>query len=87
MSILATLAVSLAADSDYLTAVHLANIAGGIEVEKFGVATVTISEIEHEIAAQYGARNTKLRSLDALLEELQLAAQPGPDHCLHERLL
>lgn len=68
--ILATLAVSLAADSDYLTAVHLANLAAGVEVEKFGATPVTVSEIEHEIAAQYGARNTKLRSLDAMLEEL-----------------
>lgn len=75
--ILATLAVSLAADSDYLTAVHLANIAAGIEVEKFGAATVTISEIEHEIAGQYGGKNTKLRSLDTLLEELKWRRSRG----------
>jgi len=68
--VLATLAVSLAADSDYLTAVHLANIAGGIEVEKFGAATVTRSEMVHEIAKLYGRRNAKVRSLDALLDEL-----------------
>ncbi len=68
--VLATLAVSLAADSDYLTAVHLANIAGGVEVEKFGAATVTRAEMEREIARLYGARNNKLRSLEALLEEL-----------------
>jgi D-beta-D-heptose 7-phosphate kinase/D-beta-D-heptose 1-phosphate adenosyltransferase len=75
--VLATLAVSLAADSDYLTAVHLANIAGGIEVEKFGAATVTVSEIEHEIAGQYGGKSTKLRSLDALLEELKWRRSRG----------
>jgi D-beta-D-heptose 7-phosphate kinase/D-beta-D-heptose 1-phosphate adenosyltransferase len=75
--ILATLAVSLAADSDYLTAVHLANIAGGIEVEKFGSATVAISEIEHEIATQYGGKDTKLRLLDALLEELKWRRSRG----------
>ncbi len=69
--VLATLAVALAVDSDYLTAVHLANIAGGIEVEKFGVATVSVSEMEREIVQLYGARNTKLRSLDALLEEIE----------------
>jgi len=68
--VLATLAVSLAADSDYLTAVHLANVAGGIEVEKFGAATVTRSEMVHEISQQYGQRNTKVRSLETLLEEL-----------------
>jgi len=75
--ILATLAVSLAGGNDYLTAVHLANIAGGIEVGKFGAATVTISEIEHEIAEQYGVRNTKLRSLDTLLEELKWRRSRG----------
>ena len=68
--VLATLAVSLAADSDYQTAVHLANVAGGIEVEKFGAASVTRSEMVHEIAQQYGRRNNKVRALDALLEEL-----------------
>jgi D-beta-D-heptose 7-phosphate kinase/D-beta-D-heptose 1-phosphate adenosyltransferase len=69
--VLATLAVALTANSDYLTAVHLANIAGGIEVEKFGVATVSVSEMEREIVQLYGVRNTKLRSLDSLLDEIQ----------------
>ncbi len=38
--VLSMLAVSLAGGCDYKTAVQLANIAGGIEVEKFGVASV-----------------------------------------------
>ncbi len=68
--VLATLAVSLAAESDYRTAVHLANVAGGIEVEKFGAASVTRAEMEREIARLYGSRNDKLRPLETLLEEL-----------------
>ncbi len=68
--VLATLAISLASNSDYLTAVHLANIAGGIEVEKFGASTVTRAEMEREIARLYGARNNKVRPLEALLEQL-----------------
>lgn len=68
--VLATLAVALTAESDYLTAVHLANVAGGIEVGKFGAATVTVSELVHEITERYGTRNAKLRPLEALLEEL-----------------
>ncbi len=68
--VLATLAVCLAADSDYLTMAHLANLAAGIEVEKFGATPVTVSEIVHEIAGQFGTRSTKLRSLDSLLEEI-----------------
>jgi D-beta-D-heptose 7-phosphate kinase/D-beta-D-heptose 1-phosphate adenosyltransferase len=75
--VLATLAVSLAADSDYLTAVDLANIAGGIEVEKFGAATVTVSEMIHEIAEQFGTANPKVRPLDWLLEEIKWRRQRG----------
>ncbi len=75
--VLATLAASLTVDGDYLTAVHLANIAGGIEVEKFGAATVSVSEIIHEIAEQYGTRNIKLRSLEALMEEINWRRSRG----------
>jgi D-beta-D-heptose 7-phosphate kinase/D-beta-D-heptose 1-phosphate adenosyltransferase len=75
--VLATLAVGLAAESDYPTAAHLANIAGGIEVEKFGAATVSVSEMVHEIAGQFGTPNTKLRSLDALLQELEWRRRRG----------
>jgi len=75
--VLATLAVSLAGNDDYLAAVHLANVAGGIEVERFGAVPVTTSEMMHEIAHQYGIRNTKLRSLEALLEELKQARSRG----------
>lgn len=75
--VLATLAVSLAAESDYLIAAHLANIAAGIEVERFGATTVTASEMIHEIADQYGARNIKLRSLDSLMEEINWRRSRG----------
>ncbi len=75
--VLATLALSLAADSDYLTAVHLANVAGGVEVEKFGAATVTRSEMVHEITQLYGRRNTKVHPLDTLLEELRWRRDRG----------
>jgi D-beta-D-heptose 7-phosphate kinase/D-beta-D-heptose 1-phosphate adenosyltransferase len=68
--VLATLAITLAADCDYLTAVQLANITGGIEVEKFGVAIVTIEEIINEIIGQTRGKTGKLRPLDSLAEEL-----------------
>jgi D-beta-D-heptose 7-phosphate kinase / D-beta-D-heptose 1-phosphate adenosyltransferase len=75
--VLATLAVSLAADSDYPTAAHLANIAAGIEVERFGATPVTVSEMIHEIADQFGAKNVKLRSLDSLMEEINWRRSRG----------
>jgi len=64
--VLATLAITLAADCDYKTAVQLSNITSGIEVEKFGTATVTVEEIINEIAG----KADKLRSNNSLVMEL-----------------
>jgi len=64
--VLATLAITLAAGCDYKTAVQLSNITGGIEVEKFGVATVTIEEIINEIAG----KSDKVHSIDSLIAQL-----------------
>jgi D-beta-D-heptose 7-phosphate kinase/D-beta-D-heptose 1-phosphate adenosyltransferase len=64
--VLATLAITLAAGCDYKTAVQLSNITGGIEVEKFGVATVTIEEIINEITG----KSDKVLPLSSLIEQL-----------------
>jgi len=68
--VLATLAITLAADYDYKTAVELSNITGGIEVEKFGAATVTIEEIINEIISQNRGKSGKVHSIDSLVKEL-----------------
>jgi D-beta-D-heptose 7-phosphate kinase/D-beta-D-heptose 1-phosphate adenosyltransferase len=68
--VLATLAITLAAGCDYKTAVQLSNITGGIEVEKFGTATVTIEEIANEIVNQKRGTRGKVRSIELLLDEL-----------------
>ncbi len=68
--VLAALAVTLAADCDYETAVRLSNIAGGIEVEKFGSATVSIDEIVNEIISVYRGKSGKIRRADSILTEL-----------------
>jgi D-beta-D-heptose 7-phosphate kinase/D-beta-D-heptose 1-phosphate adenosyltransferase len=68
--VLAMLAVTLGADCDYRTAAQLANIAGGIEVEKFGVATVTIEEIINEIVGLNRGKTGKLRPADSLASDL-----------------
>ena len=68
--VLATLAITLAAGCDYKTAVQLSNMTGGIEVEKFGTATVTIEEIANEIVNQKRGTRGKVRSIGLLLDEL-----------------
>ncbi|MHC4566696.1 MAG: D-glycero-beta-D-manno-heptose 1-phosphate adenylyltransferase [Planctomycetota bacterium] len=69
--VLATLAASLATGCDYETAVQLSNIAGGIEVEKFGTATVTVEEIADEIARLRGGSVGKVHSVECLVSELE----------------
>jgi D-beta-D-heptose 7-phosphate kinase/D-beta-D-heptose 1-phosphate adenosyltransferase len=68
--VLATMAAVLAGGSDYMTAVQLANIAGGLEVEKFGVATVSIEEIVNDIIGQNRGREGKVRNVESLKAEL-----------------
>ena len=68
--VLATLAITLAAGCDYKTAVELANITGGIEVGKFGVATATIQEIINELVSQNRGKDGKIRTVDSLVREL-----------------
>ncbi len=68
--VLAAMAVTLAADCDYETAVQLSNIAGGIEVEKFGAATVTIDEIVNEIISVNRGSSGKIRRINSILTEL-----------------
>ena len=68
--VLATLAVTLAAGCDYKTAVQLANITGGIEVEKFGTATVSVDEIIDEIVSRNRVKDSKVYPLEALVDEL-----------------
>jgi D-beta-D-heptose 7-phosphate kinase/D-beta-D-heptose 1-phosphate adenosyltransferase len=68
--VLAMLAAALAADCNYETAVQLSNIAGGIEVEKFGTATVTVEEIADEIAGQNRGAGGKIHTAESLLSEL-----------------
>ena len=66
--VLATLAITLAANCDYKTAVQLSNIAGGLEVEKFGTATVTIDEIINEITGK-SDKVLPIKSLIKCLDE------------------
>ncbi|MFH1615161.1 MAG: D-glycero-beta-D-manno-heptose 1-phosphate adenylyltransferase [Planctomycetota bacterium] len=75
--VLATVAVALAAGCDYKTAVQLANIAGGIEVEKFGAVSVDIDEIVNEIISLNRGKNGKIRAIESLLRELDSHRRQG----------
>ena len=51
--------------------VTLANIAGGLEVERFGSVGISRNEINGELMQQRRSKGGKLRSLETLLQELQ----------------
>lgn len=70
--VLATLAASLASGSDYTTAVQIANVAGGIEVEKFGCVSVSVDEIVNEIMTSRRGKGGKIHTLDTLAYELDM---------------
>jgi len=68
--VIATVALVLAAGGTYEEAVRLANVAGGLEVMKFGVQTVTREEIVADLLGEARRSGDKVRSLENLLVDL-----------------
>ena len=69
--VLAALAVAVAAGCPYEKAVQLANIAGGLEVEVFGVVPISRGEIAEELRCLIGLRRAKVTDRTPLARELQ----------------
>ncbi|HLW68164.1 MAG TPA: D-glycero-beta-D-manno-heptose 1-phosphate adenylyltransferase, partial [Gemmataceae bacterium] len=67
--VLSVLGLALAAGADYDPAIRLGNVAGGLEVEKIGVATITRDEILRELLR--GSGSTKLYDLTSLRLEIE----------------
>lgn len=76
-AVLATLAAAIAAGADIVSSARLANIAGGLEVERFGCVPITSEEILAELRLEDRMRNGKLRTLDELSAELQIRRDRG----------
>lgn len=73
--VMSVLGMSLAAGAGYDESIQLANIAGGLEVEKIGVATVTreeiIRDLLHEgLPGERRGGSSKLVTLPVLLQEI-----------------
>ncbi|MEI7686653.1 MAG: D-glycero-beta-D-manno-heptose 1-phosphate adenylyltransferase [Planctomycetota bacterium] len=75
--VMSVLGMALAAGADYPEAIQLANVAGGLEVEKIGVATVTreeiIRDLLHEgLPGEHGGQEArKALTLPVLAQELE----------------
>lgn len=75
--VLSVLGMATAAGADYGTAIRLANIAGGLEVEKIGVATVSRAEILRDLAFAAAASGQKVLAREPLIEELERRRRLG----------
>jgi len=73
--VLAMTAAARAVGASWHEAVELANIAGGLEVERFGAVPIQPAEILQELLAEHRRSQGKLRTLDELTREL--AGQRG----------
>jgi D-beta-D-heptose 7-phosphate kinase/D-beta-D-heptose 1-phosphate adenosyltransferase len=71
------LAGALVAGADLIDAARLANIAGGLEVEKFGCVPITGDEILAELRLEDRRRSGKLRTVEELVSELKLRRDRG----------
>jgi len=75
--VLAMLAVAVAEKCPLDQAVALANIAGGLEVERFGVVPIRRDEIVDELRRMIGVRGGKVMERSSLAEELRRRRRKG----------
>jgi D-beta-D-heptose 7-phosphate kinase / D-beta-D-heptose 1-phosphate adenosyltransferase len=77
--VMSVLGMALAAGADYDSAIRLANIAGGLEVEKIGVATVSRDEILRDLLHEDGLGNglSKILPVDLLRLALESRRRLG----------
>jgi D-beta-D-heptose 7-phosphate kinase/D-beta-D-heptose 1-phosphate adenosyltransferase len=75
--VLSVLGLALAAGADYDAAIALGNVAGGLEVERLGVATLTREDLLSDLAERPVPRRDKLQPLNELLIDLEERRQKG----------
>lgn len=75
--VLAMVGLALADGADYLEAAALGNVAGGLEVERIGVATLTRQEILRDLWNHDRPGEAKRPSLDVLLAEVAERKRSG----------
>ena len=68
--VLAVVGLCVASGADYAEAAALGNVAGGLEVEKFGVATLTLEEILRDLLDHHGPESSKILDRHQLAGEI-----------------
>lgn len=75
--VLSVVGLCLASGADYDEAVALGNVAGGLEVEKIGVALLSRQEILRDLVAHHQPEAGKVLELPALLDECRRRRAAG----------
>ena len=75
--VLSALGFCLASGIDYPKAIELANLAGGLEVQRLGVVPLSRQELLGELLGDGYPAEQKLLTIDQLLEKLGKRRQPG----------
>ncbi|MDP6542712.1 MAG: D-glycero-beta-D-manno-heptose 1-phosphate adenylyltransferase [Phycisphaerae bacterium] len=75
--VLAMLAVAVGDGCDLDSAVGLANVAGGLEVEQFGITPITRAQVTDELRKMIGLRASKVIDRQILVDELARRRQRG----------
>ena len=76
-AVLAMLAAAVVGGADLVSAARLANVAGGLEVEKFGCVPITADEILADLRLSDRLHNGKLGTVDEVAAELALRRDRG----------
>jgi D-beta-D-heptose 7-phosphate kinase/D-beta-D-heptose 1-phosphate adenosyltransferase len=75
--VLSMLAAARAGGASWVEAVALANVAGGLEVERFGSVPIQPREIIQELLSDVRETQGKQRTLDRLVSEIQIHRAAG----------
>jgi len=76
-AVLAMLVAATVAGATWEEAARLTNVAGGLEVEKFGCVPITRNEVIADLRMTSGAGSTKIRQTEELATELALRKDRG----------
>ena len=76
-AVLAMAAVALAGGGTLAQAVPLANVAGGLEVSKFGCVPISLDEVRDDLQRGHDTRRGKVRNVPELVGELEARRSRG----------
>lgn len=75
--VLSVVGLCLASGADYDEAAALGNVAGGLEVEKLGVALISRKELLRDLIEHHHPEASKLRDFPALLDDVRRRREAG----------